>query len=71
MIMAKEQVVKLFRTAQSDLILRDQLNQAPNLEAFVLMAQECGYDFTIEEWQQTVGFGVEELECELSEIPGI
>jgi predicted ribosomally synthesized peptide with nif11-like leader len=69
--MAKEQVVKLFRTAQSDLMLREQLNQAPNLEAFVLMAQECGYDFTIEEWQQTIGFAVEELECELSEIPGI
>jgi len=37
----------------------------------VLMAHEYGYDFTVEEWQQTVGFGVEELVCELSEIPGI
>jgi predicted ribosomally synthesized peptide with nif11-like leader len=71
MNMAKEQVVKLFRTAQADLSLRDNLNQAPNIEAFVLMAHEYGYDFTVEEWQQTVGFGVEELECELSEIPGL
>jgi hypothetical protein len=69
--MAKEQVVKLFRTAQVDLDLRERLNQAPNIDAFVLMAHECGYDFTVEEWQQTVGFGVEELECELSEIPGL
>lgn len=69
--MAKEQVVQLFRTAQADLTLRDNLQKAPTVEAFVLMAHEYGYDFTIEEWQQTVGFGVEELVCELSEIPGI
>jgi hypothetical protein len=69
--MAKEQVVQLFRIAQEDLTLRANLNTAPNIEAFVLMAHEYGYDFTVEEWQQTVGFGVEELKCELSEIPGI
>jgi predicted ribosomally synthesized peptide with nif11-like leader len=69
--MAKEQVVQLFRSAQADLTLRETLNTAPTIEAFVLMAHEYGYDFTVEEWQQTVGFGVEELECELSEIPGI
>ncbi len=69
--MAKEQVVQLFETAQADLTLRANLNTAPNIEAFALMAHEYGYDFTVEEWQQTVGFGAEELECELSEIPGI
>lgn len=48
--MAKEQVVQLFRTAQADLTLRANLNTAPNIETFVLMAHEYGYDFTVEEW---------------------
>jgi predicted ribosomally synthesized peptide with nif11-like leader len=69
--MAQENVAKLFRAVQQDQNLRNQLNSAPNIEAFIEMAQKQGYDFTIEEWQQMTGFSVEELEGELSEIPGI
>jgi hypothetical protein len=35
------------------------------------MAQEYGYQFTVEEWQKATGFAVEELKCHVSEIPGI
>jgi hypothetical protein len=41
------------------------------LEAFVSLARELGYDFTLEEWKAATGFQVEEFESELSEIPGI
>ncbi|EDX83246.1 hypothetical protein S7335_426 [Synechococcus sp. PCC 7335] len=30
-----------------------------------------GYEFTVEEWREATGFSVEELQGELSEIPGI
>jgi predicted ribosomally synthesized peptide with nif11-like leader len=69
--MAKEQVARLYRAAQSDSLLKAKLNQAPDLESFVQLAQAEGYDFTIEEWQQMTNFAVEELKCHLSEIPGI
>lgn len=69
--MAREQVARLYRAAQSDSLLKAKLNQAPNLESFVEMAKAEGYDFTIEEWQQMTNFEVEELKCNLSEIPGI
>lgn len=69
--MAKEQVVKLFRAVQTDASLRDQLNAAPDLDALVQQAQTLGYSFTLNEWQEVTGFAVEELECKLSEIPGI
>lgn len=69
--MAREEVVKLFRAAQLDPSLKETLNSAPNPEAFVRMAQELGYNFTLEEWQAMTGFSVEELEGKLSEIPGI
>jgi len=69
--MAKEQVARLYRAAQSDSLLKAKLNQAPDLESFVEMAKAEGYDFTIEEWQQMTNFEVEELKCHLSEIPGI
>ncbi|MBD2137776.1 Nif11-like leader peptide family natural product precursor [Anabaena sp. FACHB-1237] len=69
--MAKENVVKLFRKVKTDPELKEKLNSAPNLEAFVQKAQEYGYDFTLEEWQEVTSFKVEELEGKLSEIPGI
>ncbi|HEY9599399.1 MAG TPA: Nif11-like leader peptide family natural product precursor [Cyanophyceae cyanobacterium] len=69
--MAREDVVKLFRAAQLDPSLKETLNTAPNAEAFVKMAQELGYNFTVEEWQTMTRFSVEELEGKLSEIPGI
>ncbi len=69
--MAKENVVKLFRKVQTDLNLKQKLNSAPNPEKFVEMAQFYGFDFTVEEWQEMTRFKVEELEGDLSEIPGI
>ncbi|MEC4806335.1 MAG: Nif11-like leader peptide family natural product precursor [Jaaginema sp. PMC 1079.18] len=69
--MSKENVAKLFRTVQINPELRETLNNAPSIEEFVAMAQEYGYQFTIEEWQEMTRFQVEELESELSEIPGL
>ncbi|MEL7315946.1 MAG: Nif11-like leader peptide family natural product precursor [Cyanobacteria bacterium J06559_3] len=51
--------------------MKEALNAMPNPNDFVLLAKQYGYDFTIEEWQETMRFSVEELKCELSEIPGI
>jgi predicted ribosomally synthesized peptide with nif11-like leader len=69
--MAKEQVAKLFRDAQANPALREELSAAPNVDAFIKMAKERGYEFTVEEWQEMTGFSVEELEGKLSEIPGL
>jgi Nif11 domain len=69
--MAQQEVIRLFRAAQINPNLREVFNSAPNMETFVKMAAEKGYNFTVEEWQKVTGFAVEELKCELSEIPGI
>ena len=69
--MSKEAVVQLFRAAQADADLKQKLNSSPNLESLVKMAEGYGYQFTVEEWQETTEFAVEELEGKLSEIPGI
>ncbi|MFP4576710.1 MAG: Nif11-like leader peptide family natural product precursor [Coleofasciculus sp.] len=69
--MAKEQVAKLFRDANANPSLKEELRSAPNVDAFIQMAKERGYDFTVEEWQEMTGFSVEEVEGKLSEIPGL
>ncbi|MBN4003343.1 MAG: Nif11-like leader peptide family natural product precursor [Nostoc sp.] len=69
--MAQQEVTRLFREAQVNPNLRQRLNTAPDVETFVQMAEQHGYNFTIEEWQKATGFAVEELKCKLSEIPGI
>jgi predicted ribosomally synthesized peptide with nif11-like leader len=69
--MAQEQVARLYRAAKADPALKERLNQAPNIEAFVAMARELGFDFTVEEWRAMTSFQVEELKAELSEIPGL
>ena len=69
--MAKESVAQLFRAAQVDSALRQKLSAAPSIEAFVNMAKEYGYDFSLEEWQSMTKFSVEEVKGKLSEIPGI
>lgn len=69
--MAKEQVTRLFREAQQNPSLRETLNKAPNPETFVQMANQRGYCFTVKEWQDMTKFSVEELKCDLSEIPGL
>ena len=69
--MAKEAVAQLFRAAQIDTVLREKLSTAPDIQTFVDLAKTYGYDFTVEEWQAVTQFSVEELDSELSEIPGI
>jgi predicted ribosomally synthesized peptide with nif11-like leader len=69
--MAKEAVTQLFRAAQTNPTLREQLNQAPSVEQFIQDAKTHGYEFTLEEWQAMTGFVVEELAGDLSEIPGL
>ena len=69
--MAKDQVVRLYREVQSNPSLKESLNTAPSVETFVNMANKKGFRFTIDEWKEMTNFSVEELECELSEIPGI
>lgn len=69
--MAREAVAQLFRAAQANPTLRDQLNQAPTVEQFIQQAKSYGYEFTLAEWQSMTRFTVEELRGELSEIPGL
>ncbi|BBD70137.1 hypothetical protein NIES4072_65020 [Nostoc commune NIES-4072] len=69
--MAKEEVTRLFRAAQANLSLRENLNSAPNIETFVQLAQGLGYNFTLQEWKEVTSVNVEELQCKVSEIPGI
>ena len=71
--MAKEQFVRLFREAQANSTLRDMLNTAPSPEAFVAMANQKGFSFTIKEWREMTNFSVEELKCEISapNVPGM
>ncbi|MEH1840427.1 MAG: Nif11-like leader peptide family natural product precursor [Nostoc sp.] len=69
--MAKEEVTRLFRYAQANVSLREKLNSAPNIETFVQLAQDLGYNFTVEEWKEVTSFSVEELKSKVSEIPGI
>lgn len=69
--MSKQAVAQLFRAAQAEPHLREQLNQAASLEQFVNMAGRFGYEFTLEEWRAMTRFEVEELEGQLSEIPGL
>lgn len=69
--MSRDQVVRLFREAQSNPGLKEQFNSLPTIEEFVQLAQRYGYHFTVEEWQESIRFSVEELRCNLSEIPGI
>ncbi|MEL6248657.1 MAG: Nif11-like leader peptide family natural product precursor [Cyanobacteria bacterium J06626_23] len=69
--MAKEQVVRLYREVQANPNLREALNTAPSMESFVNMANQQGFAFTVDEWKEMTNFSVEELKCDLSEIPGI
>lgn len=69
--MSKDQVVRLFRESKANNSLKDRLNAASSVEHFVSLARQHGYDFTLEEWRESMRFAVEELKCEMSEIPGI
>jgi predicted ribosomally synthesized peptide with nif11-like leader len=69
--MSKDQVVRLFRDSKANSSLKSELNEASSVEHFVSLARQFGYEFTLEEWKDSMRFSVEELECQLSEIPGI
>ncbi|NJN20416.1 MAG: Nif11 family protein [Leptolyngbya sp. RL_3_1] len=69
--MAKEDVARLFRAAQNDPGLREQLNTAPTIAAFLEQAAQMGYCFTEAEWREMTRFTVDELAGDLSEIPGL
>lgn len=69
--MAREAVAQLFRAAQVNPSLREELNKSTTVEQFVERAKGYGYEFTPEEWRSMTQFSVEELAGELSEIPGI
>ncbi len=69
--MAQQEVTRLFRAVQEDPNLRDLLNSAPDLAELVQLAESHGYHFTMAEWQAVTNFSVEELVCDVSEIPGI
>ena len=69
--MAKADVAQLFRAAQLDQELRLELSESPDVETFIQRASCHGFHFTVQEWQEMTGFSVEELDGELSEIPGI
>ncbi|WP_315789115.1 Nif11-like leader peptide family natural product precursor [Fischerella sp. JS2] len=68
--MSKQEVIRLFRAAQTNANLRETLNSASDLETFVQMAQQQGYNFTVEEWQKATGLVMEESESQVSEIQG-
>ncbi len=69
--MAQEDAIRLFRDARNDAALREQFNEAPDLEAFVQMAKAHGYDFTVKEWQEVTNFSLEEVKGKLSKISGL
>ena len=69
--MVRAHVAKLYREVQSASNLRETLNKAPNVESFVALANKRGFSFTLKEWNEMTNFSVEELKCDLSEIPGI
>ena len=69
--MAQTEVARLYRSIQTNPALKTRLSSAANQEDFVNMAQSLGYQFTIQEFLDSLSFQVEEFECELSEIPGI
>lgn len=69
--MAQQEVTRLFRAAQANPELKAKLSAAVDVDAFVEMAREHGYEFTVQEWQQVTSVAVEELPSQVSEIPGL
>ncbi|MGJ5675951.1 MAG: Nif11-like leader peptide family natural product precursor [Nostochopsis sp.] len=55
--MTQNNAAQLFKAVKQDQALKEKLKAAANPEAFITIAQERGYDFT-----------VEELETELSKL---
>ncbi|BAZ65386.1 MAG: Nif11-like leader peptide family natural product precursor [Pelatocladus maniniholoensis HA4357-MV3] len=68
--MSKQEVIRLFRNAQTNPNLRKVLNSALNLEAFVQIAHQHGYNFTVEEWQKATGLVIENSDSQVYENQG-
>lgn len=69
--MAQAEVARLYRSIQQNPDLRGKLSKALSQTDFISIAQSQGYEFTEKEYVDSVRFTVEELECEMSEIPGL
>lgn len=69
--MAQAEVARLYRSIQDDPKLRMKLGSALDRDEFVNIARSFGYDFTASEYLESIRFKVEELDCSVSEIPGI
>ena len=69
--MPQTEVARLYRSIQINPTLKTKLSAARNQEDFIAMAQSLGYQFTTKEFMDSLRFQVEELECDVSEIPGI
>ncbi|MFB2769389.1 Nif11-like leader peptide family natural product precursor [Pelatocladus sp. BLCC-F211] len=63
--MSKQEVIRLFKNAQTNPNLREILNSASSLEVFVQIAQQQGYNFTVEEWQKATGLVIEDSESQV------
>ncbi|GAB1539280.1 hypothetical protein NUACC21_19460 [Scytonema sp. NUACC21] len=49
--MAQKNAAQLFRAVKEDLVLKERLKAVSEPEAFIKIAKERGYDFTVEELQ--------------------
>ncbi|MCP6757515.1 MAG: Nif11-like leader peptide family natural product precursor [Fischerella sp. CENA71] len=65
--MSKQEVIRLFKNAQTNPNLRELLNSASNLEVFVQIAQQQGYNFTVEEWRKAIDLVIEDSESQIYE----
>ncbi len=52
--MAQQTTAQLFKAVQQDQALKERLKAASNPEAFVQIARERGYDFTVEELETSL-----------------
>ncbi|HYW21125.1 MAG TPA: Nif11-like leader peptide family natural product precursor [Nodularia sp. (in: cyanobacteria)] len=52
--MAQEKTAKLLQAVKEDQALQARLKATDDPEAFIKIAKECGYDFTIEELEDEI-----------------
>ncbi|NMG20873.1 Nif11-like leader peptide family natural product precursor [Brasilonema bromeliae] len=52
--MTQTNAAQLFKAVKQDQVLKERLKAATNPEAFIKIAKERGYDFTVEELQTEI-----------------
>ena len=52
--MTQTNAAELFKTVKQDQVLKERLKAATNPEAFIKIAKERGYDFTVKELQTEI-----------------